>query len=115
MDPVSAFITALLPVMKEKVDDLVVKISNEPRLLSRFMKQLLDFDDTIRTRFDYEGGNPELGWKGLSWEVLDTWFDRWIKVEKDFAFARYQEIIRSPDSGKIDYDSEPSSVLVALF
>jgi hypothetical protein len=105
VDPVSAFITALLPVMKEKVDDIVVKIANEPRLLSRFMKQLLDFDDRIRNRFDYEGGNPETGWKGLTWEVLDTWFDQWLKAEKDFALARYQEIIRSSDSGQIDYDS----------
>ena len=85
VDPVSGFITALLPVLREKVDSVLVGISNDPRLLSKFIKQLVNFDETIRDTFDYDGGNLELGWKGLTWDVLDTWFDRWIEGEKDFA------------------------------
>jgi hypothetical protein len=103
VDPVAAFITALLPVLKEKVDGLLKEISNDPRLLSRFMHQLFEFDETLRTAFNYDAGNIDLGWKGLAWDVLDTYFDRWLQVEKDFALSRYQEIIKSPDS--IDYDS----------
>ena len=41
VDPVAAFITALLPVLKEKVDSLVVEISREPQYLSRFIVQLM--------------------------------------------------------------------------
>lgn len=85
IDPVSGFITALLPVLKEKVDSVIVGIANDPKLLSKFIKQLLNFDETIRDSFSYDGGNLELGWKGLTWEVLDTWFDRWLDAEKDFA------------------------------
>jgi hypothetical protein len=105
VDPVAALITALLPVLKEKVDALVAQISDEPQYLSRFMVQLLNFDEAIRARFNYDGGNPEYGWKGLSWEVMDTWFERWLEVEKTFAFQRYKEIMDAPDSGLIDYDS----------
>lgn len=45
-------------------------------------------------------------WKGLTWEVLTKqgWYDRWLQVEKDFALARYKDIIDNPDSGTIDYD-----------
>ncbi|KAH8819510.1 TIP-1 family-domain-containing protein [Xylogone sp. PMI_703] len=105
VDPVSAFITALLPVLKEKVDSLVAAISREPQYMSSFMIQLMDFDEKIRTRFNYDGGNLEYGWKGLSWGILENWFDRWQQIEKDFALERYQEILESPDSGLIDYDS----------
>jgi hypothetical protein len=105
VDPVSAFITALLPVMKEKVDGVVVAISHDPGLLSQFMKQLLNFDETIRYTFDYTAGNPEFGWKGLTWDVLDKWFDRWLQVEKEFALDRYRAIINTPGSSLIDYDA----------
>jgi len=103
VDPVAAFITALLPVLREKVSSLLKEISNDPGLLSRFMHQLFEFDDTIRIKFSYDAGNVQFGWKGVTWEVLDTYFDRWLQVEKDFALQRYQEIIKAPDS--IDYDS----------
>jgi hypothetical protein len=69
------------------------------------MVQLMNFDDTVRSRFYYDGGNPEYGWKGLTWEVLDTWFDRWLQIEKDFARDRYQEIMNGTDGGLLDYDS----------
>ena len=103
VDPVSAFITALLPVLREKVDNLLKEISDDPGLLSRFMYQLFEFDDTIRIKFNYDAGNAQFGWKGITWDVLDTYFDRWLQVEKDFALGRYQEITKSPD--RIDYDS----------
>ncbi|CZT42701.1 related to Rad50-interacting protein 1 [Rhynchosporium secalis] len=105
VDPIAAFVTALLPVMKAKVDAQVEAVANSPQLLSRFMVQLMNFDETVRKRFNYDGGNPDLGWKGLTWEVLDRWFDTWYEVEKKFALDRYRDINKSPDSGVIDYDS----------
>lgn len=105
MDPVAAFITALLPVMKEKVDLLLTQISNDPQLLSRFIPQLMNFDEALRTKFNYDGGNTELGWKGLTWDVLTQWFNPWLSAEKEFALARYREIVSSSDNGQIDFDS----------
>lgn len=105
VDPVSAFITALLPAVKEKIDSVMTPISRDPRLFSKFMAQLPSFDESLRVRFNYDGGNLDFGWKGVAWEVTDTWFDEWLRVEKNFALQRYQDIIKSPKSGQIDYDS----------
>jgi hypothetical protein len=105
VDPVSALITTLLPVLREKIDSVMEPISHDPRLLSRFMGQMLTFDASVRTVFNYDGGNIDYGWKGISWDIMDTWFDKWLQVEKDFALQRYQDIVASPDSGIIDYDS----------
>jgi len=105
IDPVAAFITALLPVVREKVNSLLTSISHEPSTMSNFMLSLMKFDDDIREKFNYDGGESKTGWKGLTWEVLDTWFLRWLSIEKDFALARYQDIINSKESSKIDYDS----------
>lgn len=90
--------------MKAKVDNQLEAVANNPQLLSRFMLQLMTFDETVRRRFNYDGGNPDLGWKGLTWEVLDQWFDTWYEVEKKFALERYWDINKSPDSTVIDHD-----------
>jgi hypothetical protein len=103
VDPVAAFITALLPILREKVDGLLKEISIDPGLLSRFMYQLFEFDETIRVKFNYDAGNAQFGWKGIAWDVLETYFDQWLQVEKDFALERYRQIVKSPD--RIDYDS----------
>lgn len=105
MDPVSAWITALLPVVKQKVDNEMALIASQPKYLSRFMQQLMKFDEDVRSKFHYDGGNIEHGWKGLTWGVMDVWFERWAKVEKDFALERYQQIVQASDSGLIDYES----------
>jgi hypothetical protein len=104
VDPVAAFITALLPVMKEKVDAVALEVSSKPKLLSRFIPELMNFDEKLRSQFNYDGGNPDLGWKGLTWEILGTYFDQWLDAEKMFVVKRYEEIHSSPDRGQIDFD-----------
>lgn len=105
IDPVSAFITALLPVVKQKVEDLMEQLSDEPRYMSQFVVQLIDFDETLRTTYDYTAGDMETGWKGLTWDILGKWFDYWLKHEKNFALERYQEVVNDQGNGRIDYDS----------
>lgn len=105
INPIATFITSLLPVLREKIDSHILSVAQEPQHLSEFMLLLMKFDDNIRKQFQYDGGDAQNGWKGLTWEVLDTWFDRWLEVEKDFALGRYEDIIVAPDSGQIDYDS----------
>lgn len=105
VDAISAFITALLPSVKDKLDSVMEILYRDPRLISKLISQLLDFDDALRSTFAYDGGNLDHGWKGLTWTLLDAHFDKWLEVEKTFALQRYNVIIKSPDSGQIDYDS----------
>lgn len=102
-----AFITALLPMLRQKINTFLPQVSAHPQLLSHFVHELMKFDTEIRETWSYLP-DPYAGdnWKGLTWEVLtkEGWFDRWLQVEKDFALARYKEIIDAPDSGHIDHE-----------
>ncbi|GAB1211733.1 hypothetical protein ATERTT37_000857 [Aspergillus terreus] len=108
-----AYITALFPVLRQKITTFLPQISNHPQLLSHFMHELMGFDNDIRESWNYlPDPYMEGNWKGMTWEVLSKggWFDRWLQVEKDFALARYKEIVEASDSGHIDYDGvEPTA------
>ena len=69
IDPVAAFITALLPVLREKVDAVVSQISHEPEYLSKFVAELLDFDEAVRNRFNYDGMASE-GFLSFTFSLL---------------------------------------------
>jgi hypothetical protein len=104
VDPVCAFITSLLPVVREKIRDVTDKAADKPAFLSSFISQLMTFDEDIRSRFSYDGGDPDRGWKGLATEVLDTHFDTWFQAEKDFTMEQFNSILRSEDGKNIDFD-----------
>jgi hypothetical protein len=104
MDPVCALITSMLPVLREKVESAVVEALRDPVFLSSLITQLMTFDETIRSSFNYDGGEPEKGWGGLAGEVLDRHFDKWLRAEKDFALERFRGIMESPDARNIDYE-----------
>ncbi len=104
MDPVCAFITSLLPVMREKINVTVTEAVKFPTFLSSLMGQLMKFDEDIRTRFNYDGGDPEKGWAGLASEVLDKHFDQWLTAEKVFALERFEGIMDSGDARSLDYE-----------
>ncbi|KAH7393982.1 TIP-1 family-domain-containing protein [Phaeosphaeria sp. MPI-PUGE-AT-0046c] len=107
IDAMSAFVTALLPMLRTKIRSLLPKIAGQPQLLSHLMHEMMSFDSTIRDVWGYDGGYGVDGWKGLSWEFLvqGDWFGRWLQVEKDFALARYQSIVEAADFGDLDYES----------
>ena len=88
IDSTSAFINALLPMVREKVFALLPKISTQPQLLSHLIHELMDFDIRLRDDWGYDGGCGADGWKGLTWEVLVQrhWFGSWLKVENDCMF-----------------------------
>lgn len=113
IDATSAFITALLPMLRNKVSALIPQVSSDPRLLSHLMNELMDFDETLRNEWRYGISTTDApnSWKGLAGEVLaeQRWWDRWLQVEKDFALARYQSIIDDPDSSSLDYDGPESN------
>ncbi|KAK6084610.1 RINT-1 family protein [Seiridium cupressi] len=103
-DPACALIASLLPTMRQKVDKVVQHGLKSPQYFSSLMDQLMTFDETIRTRFDYDGGDPRNGWAGLASEVLDKHFRDWLQAEKDFALERFHNILNAPDARNIDYD-----------
>ncbi|KAH6891074.1 TIP-1 family-domain-containing protein [Thelonectria olida] len=104
IDPVCALITSMLPVLREKAMTLVGEAVKSPPFLSGFLSQLMTFDDNVRQRFRYDGGDAENGWPGLSTPIIDEHFDIWFQAEKDFALERFQTIMASQDSRNIDYD-----------
>ncbi|OCK84908.1 hypothetical protein K432DRAFT_378152 [Lepidopterella palustris CBS 459.81] len=112
IDATSALITALLPMLRTKIFTILPQLAGQPQLLSHTMHEIMGFDTSIRDDWRYDGGEGIEGWKGLAWEVLvqKDLFGRWLQVEKDFALARYQNIISAPDNGDLDYDSvDPGS------
>ncbi|KAI0006733.1 RINT-1 family protein [Xylariaceae sp. FL0662B] len=115
VDPACALITALLPVMREKINTVVQHGLKNSQFLSSLMVQLMNLDDELRSRFNYDGGDPERGWSGLTSEVLEKHFDDWFKAEKDFALERYHGIMNSPDARIIDYDHSGSGKMKPTF
>lgn len=103
VDPVCAFITSMLPIMREKVNLVMREAVHNPTFMSSLIGQLMDFDDNIRSNYSYDGGNPD-GWPGLTSEVLDEWFEQWFQAEKEFALERFRAIMEAPDARNIDYN-----------
>lgn len=85
IDATSAFVTALLPMVRAKIFAILPRSAAQPQLLSHLIHEVMSFDATIREDWGYDAGNGTEGWRGLAYEVLatDTWFPTWLKVEKD--------------------------------
>lgn len=105
VDPLAAFITAFLPILRQKIRLSIVAIQSQPPKVSSFMKALMNFDTNLRKEFKYDGGNPDKPWKGLTSDMCDEFEDLWLSAEMEFAVARYKEIVSAPENGQLDYDS----------
>ncbi|KAK1753102.1 RINT1-like protein [Echria macrotheca] len=115
MDPVCAFITSMLPVMREKVTATMEEAVKSPAFLSDLISQLMTFDENLRSLYVYDGGNTEGEWGGLTAEVLGVHFDIWLQAEKKFALERYQGIMAPAEARTIDYDSAPAGKTKSTF
>lgn len=104
LDPACALVTAMLPVMREKIDMVLQEGLTNPQFLSSLIIKIMNMDDELRSRFNYDGGNQEQGWSGLAAEVLDKHFDAWLRAEKEFALERFRAILGAADARNIDYD-----------
>jgi hypothetical protein len=89
IDATSAFVTALLPMVRAKIIAILPKVSQQPQLLSHLIHEIMSFDATIRDDWRYDAGHGDEGWRGLAYEVLatDDWFKTWLNVEKECMFA----------------------------
>jgi hypothetical protein len=124
IDAMSAFITALLPMLRTKITSLLPKVAGQPQLLSHLVHEMMSFDSAVRDTWAYDGGYGLSGWNGLSWEFLvqGDWFGQWLRVEKEcmhrlpdatpnhtdistVALTRYQSIVEADDWRDLDYES----------
>ncbi|KAJ3495008.1 hypothetical protein NLG97_g3697 [Lecanicillium saksenae] len=114
-DPVCALVTSMLTVMREKVHAVANEAAGNTPFLSTFIGQLINFDETIRSRFNYDGGDAEHGWPGLTSEVLAQHFEAWFEAERKFALDRFETILEADDARKIDYDYAPAGKMKPTF
>lgn len=112
IDAISAFITALLPMVQRKIISFASQVTSQPNLLSHLVHQVLDFDKMIEENYAYTPSSPSLPWRGLAYFLLDSsgYFQRWLDVERDFAHARYSSIIDNTEAGELDWDSVANDV-----
>jgi hypothetical protein len=111
-DATSAFITALLPMVRSKVFAILPSAAQKPQLLSHLIHELMLFDATLRDEWNYDDGTDGSTWRGLTYQVLATgdWFATWLNIEKEYAIARYEKIVEAPDSKDLDFDGLPHGV-----
>ena len=111
-DATTAFITALLPLVRQRVLSILPAVSQQPQLLSHLISELLAFDNTLRNDWRYDGGDTNVSeqWKGLTWEVLTLHghFDHWLSVEHQFAVSRYESIEGDSSAYTLDFDAVSS-------
>ncbi|KAH0026814.1 hypothetical protein KCU78_g4225, partial [Aureobasidium melanogenum] len=107
IDATSALITALIPMLEKKLLAILPQVSEQPQLFSNLMHEVMSFDATIQEDWNYTPLSPATVWRGLAYYILEkkSYFTRWLTVEKDFALARYQDIISDRSTGELDYDS----------
>lgn len=110
IDATSAFITALLPMLRRKLTNFASQIDGQSQLLSHLVHEIISFDTTLRETYAYAPVSPSVSWRGLSFYLLDTsgYFQKWLDVERDFAMSRYRSIVLSDEAGELDYDSVSS-------
>lgn len=111
IDATSAFITALLPLLQRKLTNLLPQVASQPNLFSNLIHEVILFDATLVTEWNYTPLTPSTPYRGLSHYILNTlsYYDRWLAVERDFALSRYDSIIQSADAFTLDYDTYPTS------
>lgn len=103
-DPVCVLLSSMLPVMREKVHAVAAVAVQSPSFLSASISRLLTFDDQVRSKFKYDGGDAENGWDGLVAGVLVEHFEDWFQAERNFALERFESIMGAQDARKIDFD-----------
>jgi len=90
-DALHEFITAIIPVLRRKIDRDLPVIMAQGALSSHFVEEMIKFDTTLREEFFYSPhGTEPSQWRGLTYEVLvqnnGVFFDSWLGAEKECKF-----------------------------
>lgn len=110
VDASSAWITALMPLLRRRLQNILPQIVKQPSLFSNLIHEVMAFDGKIAEDWDYTPLSTAIPFRGLSHYILSEleYFPAWFSVEKDFALARYEAIIVDRSTGLLDYDSVDS-------
>ena len=112
LDATTAFISALLPIVRAHIRSIYPSISRQPALLSHLITELLRFDDTLQRdwRYDVSMGTESMPWHGLTAEILEYKdnFEHWLSIERAFAMSSYDAIEADAHAHNLDFDAATS-------
>ncbi|CAG8727016.1 937_t:CDS:2, partial [Acaulospora morrowiae] len=106
------FIRCLLVAVIRKLNNNAPTLLNSPQVFSHTVFETLQFDQTLRELHMYvPPGEKE--WKGCVdvFTGKKEWFKAWLKVEKEFAEARYNDIMHTEDAWEMEDDEIPEDEL----
>ncbi|KAF4556290.1 RINT-1 / TIP-1-like protein [Elsinoe fawcettii] len=111
VDATSAWITALMPILKTKLQSILPQVVKQPSLFSNLVHEVMAFDTKLLEDWNYAPLSTTTPFRGLSHHVLSTmgYFPAWFAIERDFALARYDAIISDRTTGYLDFESVEST------
>ncbi|CAO3570497.1 unnamed protein product [Mortierella alpina] len=100
------FIQLLLGAVERKIRLSVPAMLDSPEILSHAIHEALRFDKTLRENEDYVPPGQTKDWQGTVQVYLGNreWLKTWLRVEKEFAVARYTQIMEDVDAWQPAYD-----------
>ncbi|KAF9426401.1 hypothetical protein BGZ94_006580 [Podila epigama] len=100
------FIRLLLGAVERKIRLSVPAMLESPEILSHAIHETILFDKTLRDGELYMPPGQTSEWQGTVQVYLGhrEWLKTWLKVEKDFAVARYNQIMEAVDAWKPAYE-----------
>ncbi|KAG0355729.1 TIP-1 family-domain-containing protein [Gamsiella multidivaricata] len=100
------FIRLLLAAVERKIRLSVPAMLASPEMLSHAIHETLRFDKTLRDNEFYTPPGQTTEWQGTVQVYLGNreWLKTWLRVEKEFAVARYTQIIEDPDAWQPAYE-----------
>ncbi|KAF9904047.1 hypothetical protein BX616_001416 [Lobosporangium transversale] len=100
------FIRLLLQAVERKIRQSVHLMLSSPELLSHAIYETLRFDKTLRENEYYLPPGQKSEWQGVVQIYFGNrdWLKAWLRAEKEFAVARYTQIIEDADAWQPAYE-----------
>ncbi|KAG0318146.1 hypothetical protein BGZ99_005837 [Dissophora globulifera] len=105
-DAKNDFIRLLLRAVERKIRLSVPEMLSSPELLSHAIHETLRFDKNLRENELYLPPGQTAEWQGTVQVYLGNreWLKTWLRVEKEFAVARYTQIMEDSDVWQPAYE-----------
>ncbi|KAF9163802.1 hypothetical protein BGX21_001372 [Mortierella sp. AD011] len=108
------FIRLLLVAVERKIRNSVPEMLSSPEILSHAIHEALRFDKTLREVEYYMPPGQTKDWQGTVQIYLGNreWLRTWLRVEKEFAVARYTQIMEDTDAWQPAYEDMGDKALI---
>ncbi|KAF9354374.1 hypothetical protein BGX26_007797 [Mortierella sp. AD094] len=108
------FIRLLLVAVERKIRNSVPAMLSSPEILSHAIHEALRFDKTLREIEYYMPPGQTKDWQGTVQIYLGNreWLKTWLRVEKEFAVARYTQIMEDTDAWQPAYEDMGDKALI---